>query len=326
MTLFTFVMHALSWWLSFEVTLPRIAVATYALVTVSDVQKSVSTLLVTTTRVLGIMVGVVVALLVTTFVLPHSATDAVRWCRLAHFPIYFLRIHSRGKLNFSEKATLSNLIGAEGAAQIAAVSACPARNRVGQRKPRIGTGCDAEGEASMGSQALCASTVRLGLLGMHTLRSAPHDGKAWHVSFRHNDASLDPMEWHDVNAALHDALTKVRPAVDGEKPFPNHHCEVLPKDERGMWHQVNRLAAASQMEAYLGSIFGARFFLPTLLPKCVWGPCWLPRYTLPEEALYRMAKHCQHTARVLWVLLHLMEHGFEAEMKQVWWLRLYVGC
>lgn len=80
-TLFTFVMHALSWWLSFEVTLPRIAVATYALVTVSDVQKSVSTLLVTTTRVLGITVGVVVALLVTTLVLPHSATDAV-WCML----------------------------------------------------------------------------------------------------------------------------------------------------------------------------------------------------------------------------------------------------
>lgn len=70
-------MHALSWWLSLEVTLPRIAVATYALVTVTDVQKSVSTLLVTTTRVLGITVGVVVALLVTTIVLPHSATDAV---------------------------------------------------------------------------------------------------------------------------------------------------------------------------------------------------------------------------------------------------------
>ncbi len=71
------------------------------------------------------------------------------------------------------------------------------------------------------------------------------------------------------------------------------------------------------MEAYLFSLFGARFFIPTFLPRAMWGRCWLPRYTLPEEAIYRMRKHSQHAARVLWVVLHLMEHGFEEEMKQV---------
>ncbi len=67
----------LAWWLGLEVTLPRIFIATYALITVTDIQKSVSTILVTTARVLGISAGVLVALVVTIVVLPHSATDAV---------------------------------------------------------------------------------------------------------------------------------------------------------------------------------------------------------------------------------------------------------